>query len=88
MTQLNPLVGSILQSGQVARQQAATKAAHMRRNQQLERNVAARDDEMEHQVESGEELAPTHDRDEEDQPKRQGKKKDREDGKPHIDLTA
>ncbi|HZZ41971.1 MAG TPA: hypothetical protein VFE58_03475 [Tepidisphaeraceae bacterium] len=89
MTQFNPLAGSILQSSQVARQQAATKSAQIRRAQLLERNVAQRDDEMEHQVESSEELTPTHDRqDDEGQPGKQKQRKDGEDDKPHVDLTA
>ena len=93
MTQFNPLAGSILQSAQVARQQAASKAAQIRRTQQLQRNIAARDDEMEHQVESSEELTPTHDRDAQGQAKQGHHKKrddDADDGddRPHIDLRA
>lgn len=91
MTQFNPLAGSILQSSHVARQQAANKAAQVRRTQQLQRNVAQRDDEMEHQVESSEELAPVHDREGDGrQPYRPPAKK-RDDGgeeNPHIDLRA
>jgi hypothetical protein len=87
MTQFNPLAGSILQSGQIARQQSAIKTAQMRRNQQLQRNVAARDDEMEHQVESSEEVMPIHDPEEEGT-KGQWKKKNKDDEEPHIDLKA
>jgi hypothetical protein len=85
MTQFNPLTGSILQSTQVARQQAASKAAHVRRAQQLSKNVAARDDEMEHQVESSDQVSPAK-----DEGGRQGgkRKQKRGDDKPHIDLTA
>jgi hypothetical protein len=86
MTQFNPLTGSILQSAYVARQQAASKAAQIRRSQQLQRNVAVRDDEMEHQVESAEELTPT--KDGEAGKGKQKKKKDSGDDKPHVDLTA
>ena len=88
MTQFNPLTGSILQSAQVARQQAAVKAAQIRRAQQLQRNVAARDDEMEHQVESSEELTPTHDREGNGQGNGERKKQDGDDDKPHVDLKA
>lgn len=89
MTQFNPLAGSILQSTQVARQQAVSKAAQVRRKQQLQRNVAQRDDEMEHQVESSEELTPTHDRDAQGQGKQgQHKKRDDDQDRPHIDLRA
>lgn len=93
MTQFNPLTGSILQSAQVARQQAATKAAQLRRAQQLEKNVALRDDELEHQVESSEALTPAHDGQQEQH--RQGgrdphgaPKPPAGDEPPHIDLTA
>lgn len=95
MTQFNPLAGSILQSSHVARQQAVSKAAQVRRTQQLQRNVAQRDDEMEHQVESSEELTPTRDREGQGQskgkhPQHQGHQDDADaDGKPpHIDLRA
>lgn len=94
MTQFNPLAGSILQSGHVARQQAASKAAQVRRSQQLLRNVAQRDDEMEHQVESSEELTPIHDREGQGQQgqggQHQGKPGGDGDGdnQPHIDLRA
>jgi hypothetical protein len=93
MTQFNPLAGSILQSSQVSRQQATSKAAQVRRSQQLQRNVAQRDDEMEHQVESSEELTPIHDRDAQGQggrrqPPHQSKRDSGDDDKPHIDLRA
>jgi hypothetical protein len=88
MTQLNPLTGSILQSAQVSRQQAATKAAHVRRAQQLQKNVAQRDDELEHQVESSEQVAPTKDQEEHPAGKKRKQQGKPADEKPHIDLTA
>lgn len=60
MTQISPFVGSVLQSTQVQRQQAAEKSRQIRHTQQMEKNVAAEDDRLEHQVESAEELTPIH----------------------------
>jgi hypothetical protein len=79
MTDFNPLAGSILGS---------TQAQH-----QVDiENVAARDDELEHQVESSEELPPVGDEPDDqrqrDQRKKQKPDPDKDDGHPHIDLTA
>ena len=91
MTQFNPFVGSILQSSQVARQQAAAKAAQVRKAQQVERVTGLQEDQVEHQVESSEALTPTHDRDAQGRepkknPRRAWDKGD--DDQPHVDLTA
>jgi hypothetical protein len=90
MSQLNPLAGSILASVQAQRQMAVDKERQLRRARALEKDVAARDDEMEHQVESSEEVRPIGDESEEsrDRPKRQAPPKETADDKPHIDLTA
>ncbi|HWB54468.1 MAG TPA: hypothetical protein VG722_09755 [Tepidisphaeraceae bacterium] len=91
MTQFNPLSGAIFQSGMVQQQQAADKTSQIRRNQQLEKNAALEDDQMENQVESSEEITPVDDADEQslDQFNRRNKKPYKgEDGKPHIDVTA
>ncbi|MDB5172598.1 MAG: hypothetical protein JWN51_1371, partial [Phycisphaerales bacterium] len=56
MSQLNPLSGSILGSVQAQRQMAVDKERQLRRARALEKNIAARDDELEHQVESSEEV--------------------------------
>jgi len=56
MTQINSFTGSILQSTQVQRQQSAAKDREVRQMREKEKNIALRDDEMDHQVESSEEL--------------------------------
>ncbi|HEY3876115.1 MAG TPA: hypothetical protein VGM92_11610 [Candidatus Kapabacteria bacterium] len=91
MTQFNPLSGSILQSGAIQQQAAAEKTAQLRRTQQLEKDAALEDDEMEHQVESSEEVTPVDDgNDKHGENPRQYKKKpyQGDDGHEHVDLTA
>ena len=92
MTDFNPLAGSILGSTQAQHQVDIEKQRQARRAQAVSKNVAARDDELEHQVESSEELPPVgDDHNEHRQQGRQDKHKpdsDEEDGRPHIDLTA
>ena len=92
MTDFNPLAGAILGSAQAQHQVDVEKQRQLRRAQALRKNVAARDDQLEHQVESSEELSPVHD---EDQGHKQGQQKDpgdphhgNDDGPPHIDLKA
>ncbi|MDB5293629.1 MAG: hypothetical protein JWL69_4870 [Phycisphaerales bacterium] len=89
MSQLNPLSGSILGSVQAQRQMAVDKERQLRRARALGKDVAAHDDELEHQVESSEELQPVQDEAEEqrDQRKRKPPQKDA-DEKPRLDLTA
>jgi hypothetical protein len=59
---VNPLTGNLAQSTSVAqRQQSALKAEQVRREQALRKDVTATGDRFEHQVESSEELNPTHD---------------------------
>jgi hypothetical protein len=90
MTQFNPFVNSTLQSPVVQRQQAAAKATQVRRVQQLARNVAAEDEQLESQVESSEELTPTRKQQDSDQrPKREPQSsQDSDSDQPHVDLTA
>ena len=96
MSQINPFTGSILQAPQVQRQQATDKDRHLRRASDLSKNAALQDDQLEHQVESSEELTPTHaDQKQQRQFKRPRTKHegdetpDEKDGEePHIDLTA
>jgi hypothetical protein len=88
---INPLANTLLQSTQVQRQQSAEKQRQVRRTQALSKDVATRDDEMEHQVESSEELPPVQDEEpEHDQQKqrKQNSKKNEEEDRPHLDLTA
>ena len=72
MTFFNPLSGSLVPA--TPAQRAAEKDRQIARSQALRKNTAAEGDrvEVEHQVESAEELPPVGD----------------EDAKPHIDVTA
>ena len=93
MSQINPFTGSILQSPQVQRQQAADKDRQVRKAQERTKNTALTDDQTEHQVESSEELAAVKD-DQRHQrrfkrPKHTGKTSPEDkDEDPHLDLTA
>jgi len=60
MSQIFSYAGSVLQSTQVQRQQSVQKDRQLRRLQELARNVALQDDQLEHSVESSEELSPIH----------------------------
>jgi hypothetical protein len=94
MFPINSLSGALAQSAQVQIQQAAEKSRQARRAQELEKNVAARDEELEHQVENSEELKEIH---EEGRNSDQGRKRDQhkpkqnegdEDASDGLDLTA
>jgi hypothetical protein len=80
MDPINSLSGALAQGTLVQRHQSAVKNQQMSLAQQLEKNVAARDDEMEHQVENSEELTPIH----EDQ-KRQDSRRRKDHQKPPED---
>jgi hypothetical protein len=58
MSQINPFTGSILQSTQVQRQQATDKDRQVRRAHDKVRNSALTEDQIDHQVESTDELHP------------------------------
>lgn len=92
MDVINSLAGSYLQGTQVQRQQLTEKQRQARRTQILEKDVTARDDQLEHQVESAEELAAIHDEPAEEQPRRKGKRNSQsareEEPTSHLDLTA
>lgn len=92
MTDFNPLAGSILGSTQAQHQIDIEKQRQTRRAQTVSKNVAARDDQLEHQVESSEALPPVGDEPEEQrrQDERQKRKPrpPKDDDQPHIDLTA
>jgi hypothetical protein len=92
---MNPVTGSILQTSVVQKQQTEGKAQQLRRAQELRKNVAAPEDESEHQVENTEELTPI-DADHSN-PRNQKKgggqqhkpeKSEEEDGESHIDMKA
>ena len=90
MTDFNPLAGSILGSTQAQHQVDIEKQRQVRREQAIRKNIATRDDEMEHQVESSEELPPVGDEPDDQQNSKQNPhRKPEDDGKgPHLDLTA
>ena len=94
MSQINPFVGSIIQTPLAQRQQAAERATQARQKQDLARNSGLHgSDQFEHQVESAEAVAPSHDGEKREQKRnRPGDQATHEDGetddKPHLDLTA
>lgn len=63
MTQINPFIGSILQSTTVQRAQAAEKNGHVQRAQNRAKDSASTSDQFEHQVESSDALTGIHDED-------------------------
>ena|SRR5688572_30184510 len=93
---INPLANALLQGTQVQRQMATDKQRQVRRAQTLSRDAAAHCDELEHQVESTEEVTPVRDEDEHDQrlkkdPRSQSHESaevDAPDEPPHLDVTA
>jgi len=94
MFDVNPLSGALLQSTQLQLAQAAEKSKQARKTQEQAKNVAARDDELEHQVENSEELTAVHEegRQSEEQRKRkqqkqadEGEETSEDEG---LDLTA
>ena len=96
MDLVNPLAGNLAQSASVAqRQQSASKAQQIRREQVLRKDVTATGDQFEHQVESCEDLNPVHDdrqgggrRGKPPHPTNPPPPAEGDDGPPHIDLTA
>jgi hypothetical protein len=91
VSSINPFSGYVAQGSQVERTQAAEKTRQGRREQALSKNVAARDDELEHQVENTDAIAALHDDQQggqQQQPRQQQPKPDDTDEPPHIDVTA
>jgi len=90
MDYLNPITGSILQGPQASQQQSADKARQLRRQRQMQRNIAEQDEQLEYQVESAEELsAIREDRDSDHHRRRPSQEpSDKDSDEPHIDLTA
>jgi hypothetical protein len=96
MSQINPFAGSILQSTQAQRQQAVERDRQVRRARDTAKNSALSGDELDHQVESSEELTPIH---EEEKHERRFKRPSHPtdtpsedeappEDKPRLDLTA
>jgi hypothetical protein len=96
MSQINPFAGSILQSTQAQRHQATERDHQVRRAHESSKNSALSADELEHQVESSEELTPIHEDDKHERrfKRRAPHKSDGQteeqppEGKPSPDLTA
>ena len=88
MTAFNPLTGSILQTPQVQRQQAAEKSHQLRRQQATRKNAAGHDDVFEHPVESSDAVKPVNDEQKQDQPRRQSPKQPSDDSRDHVDVKA
>jgi len=97
MSQINPFTGALSQTPQLQRLQAADKDRHLRRVQDLKKNVAAGAEGVDHQVESADAIVSIHD--EQERQRQQGKRRPvrkppapREeasgDEPPHLDLTA
>ena len=95
MSSINPFSGYVAQGGQVERAAATDKSRQIRRQQVLTKNIAVRDDELEHQVESSDAIAAVHDdqqqqknpSQQQDQQKNQNKPQDGEEP-PRLDVTA
>jgi hypothetical protein len=95
MSAINPFSGYVAQGTQVERSQAADKSREDRRTAALSNDVARRDDELEHQVESADAIvsinAEEHPQQQQQQHKEQPKR-DAEAGEdgagPRLDVTA
>jgi hypothetical protein len=61
VTDFNPLAGALMGGAQAQQQVDVEKQRQLRRAQALRKNVALQDDQLEHQVESSEEISPVHD---------------------------
>ncbi len=92
MTYFNPITGSIMQTGQVQRQQATDKDREARRQAQLKKGLSEVDEAMEEQVESMQTVIDTDDDHKNPQQEQPSKKKkhvgDEDDENPHVDLRA
>jgi hypothetical protein len=93
MSSINPFSGYLAQGSQVERTQAAEKTRQVRRTQALSKDVAARDDQLEHQVESADAIVDIHDEQHPSQEKQQKNKKggqgdEEKEEPPRLDLTA
>ena len=92
MTDFNPLAGSILGSSQAQHQIDVEKQRQVRRAQALSKNVAARDEQLEHQVESSDEVTSIHDEQGQDRKdphqRRRPRTPGKDDNRPHIDVKA
>jgi hypothetical protein len=92
VSSINPFSGYVAQGAQVERLQAAEKSRQVRREQTLAKNIAAQDDQLEHQVESTDAITPIHDAPHHQNPqqhqRRTPPKPDEGEEPPHLDITA
>ncbi len=95
MSQITPFTYAVVQNVQSQRQGAIDKERQLRKAQAMERDIAAHDDELEHQVESSEEVQAIQDEPEKKQnrSKRNSSKhaqdlRSKDDDTSHIDVTA
>jgi len=94
MSQINPFTHVVIQSALVQRQATVEKERQLRQAQTLEKDAAAQEDVLEHQVESTEEVPAAGDESEKKQPRQRRQQKgsdskdDDDEQTPHIDLTA
>ena len=96
MSSINPFSGYVAQGSQVERSQAADKTREVRRTQALSNDVARRDDELEHQVESADAIVsingeehPQQQQQQQQQRKEEEKQKgDQDQTPPRLDITA
>ncbi len=93
MSSINPFSGYVAQGSQVERNQATDKSREVRRTQALSSDVARRDDEMEHQVESADAIVSIHDEQhsqQQQQPRKDNPKpkQDETEEPPRLDVTA
>jgi hypothetical protein len=94
MSQIDPYLGSILQLPYVQQQAATDKDRQVRRASDLEKDAALAEDQLEHQVESSEELAPINEQQKQNRDFKRSKHEhsnedEEETGEePHLDLTA
>lgn len=87
VSSINPFSGYIAAGSQVERAGAAEKSRQVRRAQALSKNIAQRDDELEHQVESADTVSPASGEDRQKGGQQQQKREDEQEP-PHLDVTA
>ncbi len=94
MSQINPFTGSIVQAPQVQRAQAAEKDRQLRKLNDLAKNAALQDDQLQREVESSQAVTPISDSPPQKRQNRRAparpkrREADSEAGDSGIDLTA
>jgi hypothetical protein len=94
MSQIDPFFSSVLQAPYVQQQQASEKDRQVRKDADQKKDAALAEDQLEHQVESTEELAPINEQQKQQREFKRSKHEhsaedDEQTGEePHLDLTA